>query len=67
MMLDLMGRSDIKPEFTTDRKLGPVGRRRGGVAKAKATLGFETKVGLRQGLTELIAWRREIKKKRAAT
>jgi UDP-glucose 4-epimerase len=67
MMLDLMGRNDIKPEFTADRKLGPVGRRRGGVTKAKDKLGFETQVGLREGLTQLIAWRRDIKKKRAAT
>ena len=66
MMLDLMGRNDIKPEFTADRKLGPVGRRRGGVTKAKDKLGFETQVGLREGLTQLIAWRRDIKKKRAA-
>ena len=66
MMLDLMGRNDIKPEFTADRKLGPVGRRRGGVTKAKDKLGFETQVGLRAGLTQLIAWRRDIKKKRAA-
>jgi len=65
-MLGLMGRSDITPEYTADRKLGPVGRRRGGVAKAKAKLDFETKMPLREGLAALIAWRRATKLKRGA-
>jgi len=64
MMLEIMGRPDIKPEYAADRKLGPVGRRRGGVTKAKEKLGFEAKVPLRQGLTELVGWRREAKAKR---
>ena len=58
MMLELMGRPDLKPEFTEERKTNPVRRRRGGVQKAKAALGFESRVDIREGLRGLIEWRR---------
>jgi UDP-glucose 4-epimerase len=58
LMLDLMGRSDLAPEFQDERKVNAVRRRKGGVAKAHRLLGFESQVDLRRGLGELIAWRR---------
>lgn len=61
MMLELMGRPDLKPEFTAERKTNPVRRRRGGVQKAKAGLGFESQVDVRAGLAQLIEWRRSVK------
>jgi UDP-glucose 4-epimerase len=62
MMLELMGRPDLKPEFAEARKTNAVQRRRGGVQKAKAKLGFESTTDLRAGLGWLIEWRRSMKK-----
>lgn len=60
-MIELMGKKGLEPEYTADRQLGPVGRRMGGVTKAKERLGFQSKVGLHEGLAQLIAWRRQVK------
>jgi UDP-glucose 4-epimerase len=57
MMLEIMGRSDLKPEYAEERKTNAVRRRRGGVQKAKAALGFESRVDLKTGLRQLIEWR----------
>ena len=65
MMLELMGRPDLKPEFQEERKVNPVNRRLAGVQKAKKGLGFESKIDIREGLKHLIAWRRETKKNEA--
>jgi UDP-glucose 4-epimerase len=59
LMLELMGRSDLRPEFREERVAAPVKRRRGAVRKARETLGFETMTDLRSGLSRLIAWRRQ--------
>jgi UDP-glucose 4-epimerase len=58
MMLEIMGRPDLTPEFREERKVNPVRRRRGGAGKAQRLLGFETKVDLPTGLKGLVAWRR---------
>lgn len=58
LMLELMGRPDLAPQFQDERKVNPVRRRKGGVAKARRLLGFESQVDLRWGLADLIAWRR---------
>lgn len=58
VMLELMGRSDMKPEHAEERKTNPVRRRRASTEKAKRLLGFESQVSVRQGLEQLIAWRR---------
>jgi len=57
MMLDIMGRKDLSIDYAEERKTNAVRRRRGGVQKAKAALGFESTVDLRAGLTKLIEWR----------
>lgn len=58
MMLELMGRPDMKPEHAEERKVNPVRRRRASTEKAKRLLGFESQVDVREGLRQLIAWRR---------
>lgn len=60
-MIDRMGKTGLAPVHTEGRNLGPVGRRKGGTAKAKERLGFEAKVGLAEGLSQLIEWRRKVK------
>lgn len=62
MMLELMGRPDMKPEHAEERKTNPVRRRRASTEKAKRLLGFESQIDVRQGLEQLIAWRRAKKK-----
>lgn len=61
MMLEIMGRPKLGLEYAEERKVNPVKRRQGGTAKAKKVLGFTTEVGLREGLAQLVAWRREKK------
>lgn len=58
LMLVLMGRPELQPEFREERKTNPVRRRRGGTEKAARLLGFRTAIDLRTGLERLIAWRR---------
>lgn len=66
MMLKLMGKPDLKPEFRDERKTNPVRRRIGGTAKAKKDLGFESTVALEEGLAKLIEWRRGVLKAQKA-
>lgn len=61
MMLELMGRPDLKPEHAEERKTNPVRRRRASTEKAEKGLGFTSKVDIREGLAKLIAWRRSKK------
>ncbi len=60
MMLEVMGRPDLEPEFAEERKVNPVRRRRASTEKAREALGFESKVKLREGLERLVAWRRQV-------
>lgn len=61
LMLQRMGRRDIRPEFREERVVNPVRRRQGGVKRAKEKLGFSTVMDLDAGLDKLIAWRRTVK------
>ncbi len=61
LMLKLMGRPDLQPEFREERTVNPVRRRRGGPEKARKLLGYETRVDLAAGLEKLIQWRRSSK------
>jgi UDP-glucose 4-epimerase len=58
LMLELMGRPDLKPEHVEERKVNPVRRRLASTERAKRLLGFEHRIDLREGLADLIAWRR---------
>jgi UDP-glucose 4-epimerase len=59
IMTEKAGRPDLQPEYKEERKVNPVQRRRGGTAKASRLLGFNSQVGIADGLSELIAWRRD--------
>ena len=58
LLLELTGRSDLRPEYREERKVNGVRRRRGAVDKARERLGFEARVPLDAGLREMIAWRK---------
>ena len=62
MMLDIMGRRDLKPEFAEERKVNAVRRRRAATEKARAALSFVSEVDIRAGLAKLVEWRRAVKR-----
>jgi len=55
VLLDVMG-SSLRPEYGPERKVNPVPRRLADTTKAKQLLGFEARIGLREGLSRLVAW-----------
>jgi UDP-glucose 4-epimerase len=57
-LLDLTG-SPLRPEHIAERKVNPVRRRLADVSNAKALLGFEAEIGLREGLATLVDWWQE--------
>lgn len=61
MMLEIMGRPDLAPEYAEERKTNAVRRRRGGTEKAARALGFTSEIDLRTGLKDLVEWRRQKK------
>jgi UDP-glucose 4-epimerase len=61
ILLELMGRPDLRPEHREERKVNPVRRRLAATEKARALLGFETVIGVREGLAGLIAWRERMR------
>ncbi|MCP4632145.1 MAG: NAD-dependent epimerase/dehydratase family protein [candidate division Zixibacteria bacterium] len=60
LMLELTS-SNLQPEYAPLRKVNPVKRRLADVSLAKNLLGFEAKSSLREGLSQLIEWRKEMK------
>lgn len=64
-LLKVMG-SSLGVEHGPERKVNAVSRRLADTSRARRMLGFETQVGLEQGLRELVAWWREEKKTRAS-
>ena len=66
LLIELTG-SPVKPRYEAARAVYAGARRVGSPEKAKRLLGFEAKIGLREGLGELIAWYRDSKPKRAGT
>jgi UDP-glucose 4-epimerase len=61
LMLELMGRPDLKPEFREERTVNPVRRRLAAIEKARDELGFTTSIGIREGMQGLIDWRARLK------
>jgi len=61
ILLELMGRPDLSPEHREERKVNPVRRRLAATEKARAMLGFESTIGVREGLSGLIAWREQLR------
>lgn len=58
-LLEVMGRSDLRPEHGPERKVNAVPRRLASTAAARERLGFEAGVSLHEGLTRLVAWWQE--------
>jgi UDP-glucose 4-epimerase len=52
------GAHALEPEFHPVRTVAPLARRLADTRRAKAEIGFETEVGLDEGLRNLAAWRR---------
>jgi UDP-glucose 4-epimerase len=48
--------SDLQPIFGPERTINPVSRRLADTTKAERLLGFKSRVGLEEGLTQLISW-----------
>jgi UDP-glucose 4-epimerase len=61
MLCELTGHPDLQPEFAPERKVNPVAHRQADTRLAREKLGFEALVGLREGLTDLIAWHAALK------
>jgi UDP-glucose 4-epimerase len=49
-------KSDLQPEYGPENKVNPVSRRLADVSKAAQMLDFRARIGLDQGLEELVAW-----------
>jgi UDP-glucose 4-epimerase len=54
-LLRAMG-SDLRPEHVAERRVNPVRRRAADVAGAREAIAFEARVGLEEGIDELLAW-----------
>jgi UDP-glucose 4-epimerase len=59
LLLRVMGREDLEPEFQPARAVNPVPRRLADIGAAERDLGFKTTVGLEEGLRRLVAWRKQ--------
>jgi UDP-glucose 4-epimerase len=58
LLLQIMGREDLQPEFQPPRAVNPVPRRLADVSAARRDLGFATRLPLAEGLRGLVQWRR---------
>jgi len=54
------GFPDLEPEYREARKVNGVTRRRAATSHARDAIGFEARVGLPEGLRELVAWYTEL-------
>lgn len=60
MLCEVMGHPELKAEHLEERTVNPVRRRLGSTALARERIGFTTSVSLREGLEELVEWRRTV-------
>jgi len=58
--------SDLTPQYGPERAVNGVRRRLGDTRKARALLGFNAEVSLRDGLAQLVAWWRRVRLSSAA-
>ncbi len=56
LVTEAAGRPDLEPVFMPPRAVNPVARRQAGVQKARDCIGFTARLGLAEGLRELVAW-----------
>lgn len=59
-LLKVTGHSEVQPEFLPERNINPVPRRLADVTRAEKKLGFRARVGLEEGLSRLVGWRRQV-------
>jgi UDP-glucose 4-epimerase len=59
-LLRVTGNEHVQPEFGPERSVNPVPRRLASVDQARRLLGFETCIGIDEGLRRLVDWRREV-------
>jgi UDP-glucose 4-epimerase len=60
LLARIMGHSDLQPIFQEERQVNPVPRRLADISATRRLLGWEPKVSLQQGLSDLVDWwRRE--------
>ncbi|GAA2667647.1 MULTISPECIES: SDR family NAD(P)-dependent oxidoreductase [Actinosynnema] len=55
-LLEVMGRSDLRPEHGPERKVNAVPRRLASTKAAEDRIGFVATTSLHEGLTRLVAW-----------
>lgn len=55
-LLSVMGAQGLVPEHGPERSVNPVPRRLASTEKAERLLGFRSQLGLRDGLSQLVAW-----------
>jgi UDP-glucose 4-epimerase len=58
LLCEIMGRPDLRAEHREERKVNPVRHRLGATDRARARIGFATSVPLREGLEQLVSWKR---------
>jgi UDP-glucose 4-epimerase len=60
LMCSEAGFPDLEPEYREARKVNGVTRRRAATSHARDAIGFEARVGLPEGLRELVSWYTEL-------
>jgi UDP-glucose 4-epimerase len=55
-LLEVMGRTDLEPEYGPPRAVNNVTRRLADTSRAREELGFEARVDLSEGLRRLVSW-----------
>lgn len=61
LLLRVMG-SELGIEYGPERKVNPVSRRLADTTAAREALGFESRIGLEEGLAGLVSWWRQAKR-----
>jgi UDP-glucose 4-epimerase len=56
LLCQTAGQANLRPIYGEARKVNGVTRRRAATGRAGETIGFEARVGLREGLRELVDW-----------
>lgn len=56
LLCEAAGHPDLEPTYGEARKVNGVTRRRAATEHAREAIGFDARVGLREGLSELVSW-----------
>lgn len=58
MLCEIMGQPDLRAEYHEERKVNPVRHRLASTTRASERIGFNATIDIRDGLRELVDWRR---------